>query len=229
MAQLISLRANDDHVLTAWSSAPPRDCNGGIIVLHAVYGLTNHIGDVCDKWAASGFHAIAPALFDRLNRNIVHPYGRAGADAGTASYNKLTRQQLLSDIAACRDALAASGLVAMSGFCTGGSWSWTAAAHMRFSALVVFYGSHIHQRLGEQPLCPAQLHYGSSDHVVSRGDLSLIKDACPSVEMHLYDGAGHAFMNPEQEFFDASSSAIAWGRAVEFVARSFASERRPFI
>jgi len=223
MPELISLRTNDGHVLTAWSSVPKHDCKGGIIVLHAVYGLTSHIGDVCDRWAAAGFRAIAPALFDRLGKNIVHPYGRDGANAGTGSYGQLTRQQILSDIAACHNALASSGPVAISGFCTGGSWSWTAAAHIGFSAQVVFYGSHIHQRLDEQPMCPSQLHYGSLDHVVSSADQEQIKAACPSIEMHLYEGAGHAFMNSEQEFFDAESSIIAWRRAVEFVTLSFGS------
>ena len=223
MPELISLRTNDGHVLTAWSSVPKHDCKGGIIVLHAVYGLTSHIGDVCDRWAAAGFRAIAPALFDRLGKNIVHPYGRDGANAGTGSYGQLTRQQILSDIAACHNALASSGPVAISGFCTGGSWSWTAAAHIGFSAQVVFYGSHIHQRLDEQPMCPSQLHYGSLDHVVSSADQEQIKAACPSIAMHLYEGAGHAFMNSEQEFFDAESSVIAWRRAVEFVTLSFGS------
>lgn len=226
MPELISLRADDGHMLTAWSSAPQRDCRGGVIVLHAVYGLTSHIGDVCDRWAAAGFRAIAPALFDRVGQNTVHPYGRAGAEAGTGSYGQLWREQILADITACHDALASSGPVAISGFCTGGSWAWTAAAHIPFSAQVVFYGSHIHQRLGEHPLCPTQLHYGSMDHVVSGHAQELIKAANPAIEMHLYEGAGHAFMNPEQEFFDAESSMIAWRRATDFVARSFASPSR---
>ena len=225
MPDLISLRADDGHILTAWSSAPPRDCRGGAVVLHAVYGLTSHIGDVCDRWAAAGFRAIAPAVFDRVGQNIVHPYGRAGAQAGTGSYGQLTREQILTDIRACHDALISSGPVAISGFCTGGSWSWTAAAQIPFSAQVVFYGSHIHQRLDEHPLCPTQLHYGSMDHVVSGQQRERTKATNPAIEMHLYEGAGHAFMNPEQEFYDAGASKIAWRRATEFVARSFASPK----
>lgn len=226
MPELISLRADDGHILTALSSAPPRECRGGVVVLHAVYGLTSHMGDVCDRWAAAGFRAIAPALFDRIGPEVVHPYGRAGALAGTGSYGQLTRAQILADISACRDALASSGPVAISGFCTGGSWAWTAAAHIPFSAQVVFYGSHIHQRLDEHPLCPTQLHYGSVDHVVSEQEQERIKAANPAIEMHLYEGAGHAFMNPEQEFYDAGASAMAWRRATDFLAASFASPKQ---
>jgi len=221
MSELITLRAEDGHSFSAWSSAPLHECRGGVIVLHAVFGLTSHIGEVCDKWAAAGFKAIAPALFDRLGENVIHPYGRTGAEAGSGSYGRLTHEQILTDVRACQQALASFGPVAISGFCTGASWAWTAAANLQFSAQVAFYGSHIHERLGEQPLCPTQLHFGLLDHVVSRSEQERIAAAHPALEMHIYEGAGHAFMNPEQEFFDANSAALAWRNALAFVETSF--------
>lgn len=221
MPEKIILRAADGHELTALNSTPEGACLGGIVVLHAVFGLTSHIGDICDKWAALGFRAIAPALFDRLGKDIIHPYGRDGAEAGAYTYRQLLRENILSDIQACHDDLLPFGHIAISGFCTGGSWAWTAAAHLSFSAQVAFYGSHIHERLSEQPLCPTQLHYGSADHVVPKEERDRIIAAHPSVEVYNYDGVGHAFMNPDQEFFDANSATIAWTRAAVFIENSF--------
>lgn len=225
MPELITLRADDGHMLTAWSSAPSRPGRGGVIVLHAVFGLTSHIGDVCDAWAAAGFRAMAPALFDRVGERVVHPYGRAGAEAGARTYGQLTQDNILDDIKACKLALAPSGPTAVTGFCTGGSWAWTAAANLPFDAQIAFYGSHIHERLSQRPMCPSQLHYGSSDHVVSTGQQKQIAACHPEVEMHLYEGAGHAFMNPEQEYYAPDAAALAWRRAISFVNAAFDAPR----
>jgi carboxymethylenebutenolidase len=217
----IKVQTSDGHILSAWSSTPAGECKGGIIVLHAVFGLTNHIGNVCDKWAVAGFRALAPALFDRLGRDIVYPYGRAGAESGLHTYERLSSEQIITDVLACRMALLPYGPVAISGFCTGGSWAWTSAARIPFAAQVNFYGSHIHERLDEAPLCPTQLHYGSSDHVVGRSEQDRITAQYSEIKMLCYEGAGHAFMNPEQEFFNAEAEALAWERSVAFVEQAF--------
>ena len=55
--QRIELTAADGHRLEAWSARPAGLPKGGIVVLHAVYGATPHMGDVCVRWAAAGYHA----------------------------------------------------------------------------------------------------------------------------------------------------------------------------
>ena len=72
------------------------DDDDRVVILHAVYGLTDHIGDVCARWAQAGYAAVAPALYDRHGRGVVHPYSRTGADAGIASYEALTEAQEIS-------------------------------------------------------------------------------------------------------------------------------------
>jgi len=209
MRERIKLVAADKHSFCGWSSSPKGKCKGGIVVLHAVFGLTSHIGDVCDRWASAGFHAVAPALFDRLGADTVHPYGREGAEAGVLTYAKLTTGQILLDVAACSEALAPQGPIAITGFCTGGSYSWSVASRLPFTAQVAFYGSHIHERLDQAPLCPTQLHFGAVDHVVTAAEQDLITEAFPDVDMRRYEGVGHAFMNPEQEFFNALATEVA--------------------
>lgn len=222
MSQKISLTAEDGHTFDAWRADPDGAAKGGVIVLHAVYGLTGHMGDVCDAWAGDGYAAVAPALYDRVGKDIVHPYGAAGAEAGRQSYGALTQDQILADIAACAAALRPSGPVAISGYCTGGTWAWIAASTLAFDAQVNFYGSHVPARLEFTPTCPTVMHYGDNDRIVPVADIDRIREARPEVTIHIYPGGEHAFFNPEQPSHDAEAAALAWRRSIDFLDQQFA-------
>ena len=222
MSQKISLTAEDGHVFDAWRADPAGAPKGGVIVLHAVYGLTTHMGDVCDAWAGDGFAAIAPALYDRVGKNIVHPYGEDGAEAGRQSYGALTQEQILADVSACAAALRDCGPVVISGYCTGGTWAWIAASTLDFDAQVNFYGSHVPARLEFTPTCPTVMHYGDNDRIVPMADVDKIRAARPEVTIHIYPGGQHAFFNPEQPSHDADAAALAWTRSIAFLDQQFA-------
>lgn len=217
MTARIQIVAEDGHRLTAWKSDPVGKPRGGVVVLHAVYGLSDRMRAVCRRWAAAGYTAVAPALFDRLGPNIVHPYLTPGA--GTQSYNALTQEQIFLDIGAA--VLAAGGLdrTAISGFCTGGTWAWKAAAAMTFAVQVNFYGSAVPSLLDLKPRCPTILHYGDTDHIVTAAQVEEIRARHACVELHVYPGAGHAFENPDQANFNAGAAALAWQRSIEFIDR----------
>src|SRR5690606_8512799 len=97
--------------LDAWRSDPPGPAKGGIVLLHAIFGLTGHMGEVCDRFAEAGFAAVAPSLYDRIGRGIVHGYGADGRGAGRESYAALEEGQILADIGACAGALRPCGRV----------------------------------------------------------------------------------------------------------------------
>jgi carboxymethylenebutenolidase len=217
----IELTADDGHGFSAWSARPAGEPRGGIVVLHAVYGATRHMGDVCARWAAAGYRAIAPALFDRLGHDIVHPYDRA--NDGIQNYAALTESQVFADIQAAAAAAGPGGKVAISGFCTGGSWAWRAAATLRFPAQVNFYGSHIPALIDLVPQCPTILHYGEQDLLAPGVEIARIRARHPAVELHVYPGAGHAFENVEQSSYDAAAAELAWQRSVAFMGRYVAS------
>ena len=221
MSRTLHIAAADGHRFEIARADPKGPPKGGVIVLHAIYGLTEHIRGVCDKWADAGYAAIAPAHFDRIGPGRVFGYAADGADAGRKSYAATNEANISAEIAACRDALADSGPVVVSGFCTGGSSAWLAAATLDdIAAQVNFYGSHVASRhLGLHPRCPTIIHYGDADHVVPIGDVARIHAANPDLELHIYPGAGHAFFNPEQAHFDASAAALSWQRSVAFLDR----------
>ncbi len=221
MREKITLAAADGHRLDAWHSTPESCGKGGIVILHAIFGLTSHMGDVCEKFTADGIHAIAPALYDRIGPGIVHPYTRDGAGAGRLSYASLKRGQILADIKACADTLRPHGPVAVCGFCTGGTWAWVAAARLDFDAAVIFYGSQVTDHLGLTPECPTILHYGDDDPVVPVEDIARIRTAHPGLKMHIYPGGRHAFFNPEQESYDQAAATLTWERSLEFLGGTF--------
>ena len=219
-AKRAQIVADDGHILEAWRCEPSVSSKGGIVVLHAVYGLTQHIGDVCAWWAAAGYSAVAPALFDRLDRGLVYVYSRAGADAGIASYAALTQQQIFADIDASADLFRHDRRVAISGFCTGGTWAWRASERLRFNAQVNFYGSHVASFKDLKPLCPTIMHYGDADTMVDLATIRRIAETNPDIELHLYSAAGHAFFNPEQAHSDPDAAALAWARSLAFMDRN---------
>ena len=220
MAERISVSASDGHVLNAWRADPAETPKGGIVFLQAIYGLTDHLGGVCDWFAEDGFSAIAPATYDRTERNKVFAYDDHG---GMQFRENLKEETVLLDIAACADLLRQkTDKIAISGFCTGGTWAWIAADRLDMDAAVVFYGSDIHDNLYRRPNCPAILHYGDADHVVPFDLVQKIQATYPDTEFYVYPGAGHAFYNPEQAHHDADAARLAHQRSVAFLEKHFA-------
>ena len=219
MAERISITALDGHTLDAWHAEPNDTPKGGIVFLQAIYGLTDHLADVCDWFARDGFKAIAPATYDRTERNKVFDYDDHG---GMQFRENLREDTVMQDIGGCIALLRhKTKHIAISGFCTGGTWAWIAAERLDVDAAIIFYGSDIHDNLDRRPKCPAILHYGDADHVVSFDLVEKIRETYPESEFHIYPGAGHAFYNPEQANHNANAAAMAHSRSLAFLEKHF--------
>src|SRR5205809_6834866 len=70
MGKMIELTASDGHKLAAYRAEPSGKPRGGIVVIQEIFGVNSHIKQVADGYAADGYLAIAPALFDRVQKNI---------------------------------------------------------------------------------------------------------------------------------------------------------------
>lgn len=222
MADRFTLTAADNHQLDAWRADPSGTAKGGIVILQAIFGLTSHLGKVCDMYAADGYAAIAPALYDREGKSLVFGYDADGMAAGMAQREFLREETVLADIAACATALRPSGKVAVSGFCTGGTWAWIAAARADMDAAVIFYGSNVHDYRTLTPNCPTLFHYGDRDVVVPIDEVEDIRAAYPDLPLHIYPGHGHAFFNPDQAGYDAEAATLAYARTLDFLGRHLA-------
>lgn len=222
MANKITLTASDGHVLDAWRADPAGTPKGGVIVLQAIYGLTDHLGDVCDMYAARGYAAIAPAMYDRTGKNQVFGYDDAGRDAAFAKRSTLAEDTVKIDISACVTALKPTGKVCISGFCTGGTWAWVAAAGLDgLDAAVIFYGSDLYELRNLKPLVPTLLHYGDADHIVPMPHVNEIHELHPDCPLEIYPGQGHAFFNPAQNPDSAGAAARCMDKTIDFLDSQF--------
>jgi carboxymethylenebutenolidase len=213
---MIRLTAGDGFELDAWRADPAGPPRGGVVIVQENAGLTDHIRDVANGFAADGYLAIAPAFYDRLQRNLVFGYGEAQIEARRATRSRIDLDKTLLDVAAALAEAGSAGKVAIIGYCWGGSVAWLAAARIRGIACAVsYYGSAIAGMLAEQPSCPVMFHWGAADHTLPLEQATRIAAAHPEALSYVYE-AGHAFNNPFERYVEPAAR-IARERTLAFL------------
>jgi len=212
----VQLKAADGHAFEAFRAAPKGKARGGIVVVQEIFGITSHIEEVARQYARAGYVAIAPALFDRVERKAVFPYTEGGK--GRVIVEQLKREQTLLDLRASIDALASSGKVGLVGYCWGGALAWLAACHLPIAAAVSYYGAGITKLLERTPKCPVMFHFGEHDQHIPAADIEKVKKAYPLGLYYLYP-ASHGFNCTDRSAYDAPSAKLALERSIEFFHR----------
>ncbi|MCC5794720.1 MAG: dienelactone hydrolase family protein [Chromatiales bacterium] len=215
MGHDIRLKAGDGHEFDAWLAEPATRPLGGIVVLQEVFGLTEHIRAVTGRFAASGFLAIAPALFDRAQPGIQLAYEDVAR--GREIMLGLDIDQVITDVAAAVDHVTWAGKVAAVGYCWGGSIADLAACRLPLAAAVSYYGRMTTNWLDEQPQCPAQYHFGGRDPLIPPELVEQIRAGRPDGEFHLYPDAGHGFSCDERSDWHPECAALAAERTASFL------------
>ncbi len=218
MGQTITLTAADGHELQAYRADPEGAPRGGLVVIQEVFGVNGHIRDVCDGFAAEGYAAIAPAVFDRIERGIELDYDDDGITRGRALVEDLGWEGPTADVAAAAGALEPSGKVGVVGYCWGGSMTWLAACRLDVACAVGYYGRHIIGFNDEQPRCPVILHFGETDASIPMDDVDAIRAAHADVPVHVYGDAGHGFNCDRRGSYHAESAKTARARTLAFFA-----------
>jgi carboxymethylenebutenolidase len=216
MGSTIDLKASDGHRLTAYLAEPSGKPRGGIVVIQEIFGVTRHIRAVADQYAAAGFLAIAPALFDRIQPGIDVPY--TDVQTGFAHMQKLQTDQVMLDVRAAVDRVAAAGKVGVVGYCWGGTMTYLAAARLPIAAAISYYGGGTHQVLAEKPRCPILFHYGELDTHIPMSQVDAVKAANPGATFYLYK-AEHGFNCTDRASFEPASAKLAYERSLEFFHR----------
>jgi carboxymethylenebutenolidase len=222
----------------------------GVVMIHDVWGLSDHTRDYAGRLAREGFAVLAIDLYRRARPEKIEDPG--------AWMRALSDPQVLSDLGAGARWLAAlpetNGRVGVLGFCMGGMYALMAGcADLGFSASVPFYGllSHAHGLLHDpagldparkprEPIamaaelrCPLLAFFGDRDAFVPIGDVrALERELARSrvgAEVVVVPGAGHAFMNDTRpDAYLPEAAAMAWRRTVDFLhAQLGGSARRP--
>jgi carboxymethylenebutenolidase len=224
MGTNIELTATDGHRLSAYEARPGGEPLGGVVVVQEIFGVTAHIRDVVDSFAAAGYHGLAPALFDRIEPGVMLPY--ADLEGGRGYVKRLSRQDIVADVEGAVAQLARSGRVGVVGYCWGGVVAWIAAAMTPVSAAVSYYGARINQYFDLKPACPMQFHYGERDAHISPQMIEQVRQALPAGEFHVYP-AGHGFNCTDRADYDADSAQLAFERTLAFLRRYVASVAGP--
>src|SRR2546428_5144113 len=143
MGQWMELTASDGFRLAAYRADPPGPDKprGGLVVVQEIFGVNSHIRAVCDGFAADGYVTVAPALFDRYERNFDIGYTPEDIARGRELKARAGTDAALHDIAAARDAAASAGRVGIVGYCWGGFIVWMSAARLPgFTCAIAYYG-----------------------------------------------------------------------------------------
>jgi carboxymethylenebutenolidase len=219
VSQFQSLMARDGHTFSAYLASPPGRARGAAVVVQEIFGLTPHVRRVADSFASDGYLTIAPALFDRVHRDVVLGYSPKEIEQAMGYRLQIPLAKALLDIAAAAAVVRHAGRVATIGFCWGGTLSWAAASTVPMAAAVCYYGSKMLEQSPKTPSCPTQLHFGEHDASIPASEVQQLREAYPAGEYYLYPAA-HAFANEDRpDRYNAQSAVLARSRANAFLAQ----------
>jgi carboxymethylenebutenolidase len=217
MGQMITLTAKDGFKLAAYVAQPSGKPKGGIVVLQEIFGVNHHIKSVTDRFAAMGYGAVAPALFDRVKPGVDLGYDPKSVEEGRALRPKIALEATLADTQAAIDYAKQFGKVAVVGYCWGGSLAFFATTRQSgVAAAVGYYGGMIAAHASEKPRVPLILHFGDKDQSIPLTDVEKIKAAQPGLPIYVYS-AGHGFSCDERGAFDKAAHELALERTTAFL------------
>ncbi len=217
MGQMISLTAKDGFKLGAYLAKPADKPKGAIVVVQEIFGVNHHIKAVTDRFAAMGYAAVAPALFDRVKPGIELGYDAKSIEEGRALRPKITLEATLADTQAAIDYAKQFGKVAVVGYCWGGSIAFFSTTRLAgVTAAVGYYGGMIAAHANEKPRVPLILHFGDKDQSIPMTDVEKIKQAQPGLPIYVYS-AGHGFSCDERPSFDKAAHELALQRTTAFL------------
>ncbi len=191
----------------------------GVIVIHENRGLNPHTEDVARRVALEGFHAIAPDALSPLGGTPANP------DEARPLFQKLDRaantKNFVAAVAYLKTGPQATGKVACMGFCWGGAVTNQVAVNAPdLAAAVPFYGSQPAPEDVPKIKAAMLIHYAGDDERINAG-IPAFKEALEKAgvehTVHMYEGAGHAFMNDTGQRYNKEAAELAWTRTVAFL------------
>lgn len=224
MSDEIKLRSSDGFEPGAYVARPPGEPIAGLVVVQEIFGVNAHIRSVADGYARDGFFAVAPALFDRIERNVELGYEGTDMDKARNFIPKLNMDAALKDVAAAMEHAGrqTGKKVGVIGYCWGGSLAWLAATRLGAALAVGYYGGQIAKFASEMPTAPVMLHFGRQDRHIPPEDVDKVQAAHPEVEIYWYD-AGHGFNCDARASYDAESAKLARERSLAFLKKHLAA------
>lgn len=211
---MITLKSGDGADIDCYHVAPQGTRKGGLVLIMEIFGVTSHIKELCDGYAADGYEVLSPALYDRQQKGFEATYSDTDIQLSLKLRAANSIENTILDTQMCVDYLTPRGPVFMTGYCYGGSVTWLAACRANgLTAAAGYYGGAIKDHIDENPKCPTILHFGEKDAGIPMDDVRRIEKAHPDVAVYVYD-ADHGFNSDRRQNFDAECAKLARDRTL---------------
>jgi carboxymethylenebutenolidase len=212
--------SNGDASYEGYLSRPAQGKGPGVIVLQEWWGLVDHIKDVCDRFAAEGFVALAPDLYAGKTTQEPDEAGTLMQALNIGETEKILRKavrRLLDDEATQGEKV---GVV---GFCMGGQLAlYAASGNSEIGACVDYYGIHPNVTPDLRNLNgPVLGFFAEHDPYATPEAVSALSRELTLLEKPhefvTYPGRDHAFFNDDRpEVYDREAAEDSWRRTLEF-------------
>jgi carboxymethylenebutenolidase len=226
-----TIQARDGHSFEAHVALPRSGGGPGLVVIQEIFGVNDYIKEVCSRLADLGYVALAPDLYSRIEPDVAIDerkegslqeafgymqrldFDKAVSDAGDA----LQHLQRLPEVAGRK-----AGII---GFCLGGGIAYFVAARAEPDVCVSYYGSAVPGGLGEAGSikCPILLHFGTADDYINAEQREAVVSAFSekkNAELHLHEGANHAFDNYRFAMHHPRAAQDAWKQTESFLRKT---------
>ena len=218
MGNFISLKSDDGHELDAYLSLPKNPINASLVIVQEIFGVNEHIKNVSDYYSKNGFAVIAPAMFDRVKKNISLNYTSEGVSEGREYMENIDWDDSILDIKAAASFIRKYGNVGLCGYCWGGSVAWLSSIReSNINVAVGYYGGRIIDFVEEKPGIPVMLHFGDLDSGIPIKDVEKIKKHHPEIPIFRYSYADHGFNCDMRPSYHKESSELAFERTINFL------------
>ncbi len=217
---------------------PEGAASGAVIVVQEAFGVTDHIEDVCQRFARAGYRAVAPHVFHRTGDPVI---GYDEMEKVMPHIMELKADDLSADIDATIAYLGQAGFepaqIGIVGFCMGGSVVFLVAARRSLGAGVTFYGGGVSQgRFGMPPLVElaAELKtpwlglFGDADQSIPVDDVEALRAAVAAApvatEIVRYPDADHGFHCDARSSYHEASAKDGWQRTLDWFGSHLAAK-----
>jgi len=217
--QMVEFASNGGKA-QGYIAVPTSGKGPGVVVIQEWWGLVPHIKNICDRFAAEGYVALAPDLYH--GKSTTSP-DEAGKLMMTMRIDEAEKDLRGAITFLLNHEATTSSKVGTVGFCMGGALSLFAATkNSRVGACVIFYGGHPNVKPDLPNLqAPVLGLYAERDGFVTPDSVHelerKLKEMGKPAEMHIYPGVDHGFFNDERPtVYNEAAAKDAWKRVIEF-------------
>ena len=207
----------------AYVSLPPAGFGPGLLVIQEIFGVNDHIKNVCDQYALDGFVAVAPDVFWRQDSRVELSYDPVGSAKGLELFDGLNIDIAAADLQRAVEAIrhipSCTGKVGAIGFCMGGLLAFVSAARAGVETSVIYYGTRLddYLELVRDITCPLLFHFASDDEHISTQTVKKVKMSLSgkgNCRVIVHKNSGHGFNCWDRDSWNQSAAATARGQSL---------------